>query len=532
MDIGIESIDTFTREQFERNNLDFQRALDRIIKKYSRVQYEDDALVVDLNTADLDSLSRCMESYKRRLSFEGEDVPKPDAGHVSMDEMSLCSTTFLSDLETTIQPEDEDKELEMTLNSRNSSLADVYSSAVNHIGQAQLLQRVSKAADSIVRKYRKWRVQANASLNSSANASFRHKRQWAEAPNTGLGMSFSASRRLYPEDGGQDLTDQSPRRPSEVQQHAPKQERGYTQASPRKPFFVMDLSAISHLPTKRSGIQLNETFTMSDMQPSYEPSRHCIASSTRINSPPAKVSQDLSLRSKRLLLAAQQQANTKCSLYAPEFNVVETYDGNGSPDRQSLLKARLRNRDFRRSPYAFPKAFSMELPGTCSNLNSTSRFSGQLSPSQRAPDTHRLSQSGLRSKFRRHLSFDSSLHTKSSSYFQKNLDDHFTNVYHKYVCLNKSSLFASASCQKCAHKSETRRRLSSPALAALVSPHRVLMRKRYRDVDMESPPEAKRYRGSPYMPSPGSKRYSRDALRRCLYATDLPVPDENSFQSC
>ncbi|CAK6956087.1 uncharacterized protein si:dkeyp-117h8.4 [Scomber scombrus] len=118
-----------------------------------------------------------------------------------------------------------------------------------------------------------------------------------------------------------------------------------------------------------------------------------------------------------------------------------------------------------------------------------------------------------RHKFRRHLSFGSSLPQSPSSYSKKELDDDFAKVYHKFVCQNKSSPFRGASCRLCARSSEASRGHSSSALAALaLSPHRFILRKRHRQLHCDSHPQSKRFREMHCTYSPGSKRHGKEML--------------------
>ncbi|KAL7888053.1 hypothetical protein AOLI_G00030270 [Acnodon oligacanthus] len=84
------------------------------------------------------------------------------------------------------QPEDEDENLEKTLNSHGSTLLDVYPSMLNQIGEAYRRQHVTQAASAVLQRYRRKRWQSsqtqhrnhissnslNCTLNKTMESSF------------------------------------------------------------------------------------------------------------------------------------------------------------------------------------------------------------------------------------------------------------------------------------------------------------------------------------------------------------------------
>lgn len=207
----------------------------------------------------------------------------------------------------------------------------------------------------------------------------------------------------------------------------------------------------------------------------------------------------------------------RTSPYKPRLtsmdSVNEWMDIYGSPLRKNPFKLHTSRERPRESPHAHiasPKSpymkqsFSRELKNfnSASNIvlsssklavpRRTLEYSDQrLSPQQWSPQLPkpRRQHHGLR----RHLSFDSSTQPLSRpSYSSKTFDDDFVMLYHKLVCLNKSSFLKGHPCRFCAKNSEAARGHSFNLAALALSPHRPLLRKR--NGDLQSYPHSKRFR--------------------------------------
>ncbi|XP_051233324.1 uncharacterized protein si:dkeyp-117h8.4 isoform X2 [Dicentrarchus labrax] len=565
-------------KQMRDNSLIYKMSLDRIIEKYSKLQYQDGAIEVDLDNTNTRTIENYMKLSKTELnklesksltdlrdeSLRSQDitghyqdggadetcVSSISSSHISMhddddddddDGLATSDTTQLtvSSLDesqrnlsaTELQPEDQDEELEMSLGSRSGSWVELYPSMISRIERAWHRQHVSEAADSVLRRYRRWRQHPNRSyLNNTFTVTLRHgnpKKMLSETllretSNSPVKMQFMR-------------TEATPRSPLQMvtmnpqdwqaQQQSPGRGRGSLRREQHQPVLAMDLSGCSET-TKPKEISLNETFNVSQL--GEQPSTYTVSPS-RPFYPTAKAPLDVSLRCKRLSLAA----------HSPQTDgSKERPDVNGSPVRQSPLKARMIS-GLCRSPHVFsrsPKAHSVE------NLSREFRRPRSMSTSLSSPpqrptvplrmldphDFHHSFQSQPHSpqsataaegrhRLRRHLSFDSSLPSFHVSYSPKKLDEDFIKLYHKFVCQNKSSFFNGAPCRYCARSSEASRGHSSTALAALaLSPHRSLLRKRHRELGWDSHPQSKRSRDEYCTSRPGSISHGNEMLRRRL----------------
>lgn len=419
----------------------------------------------------------------------------------------------------------------MTLRSHGCSLAELYPSMINRLKQAWSRHHASEAADSVLRRYRRWRQQPNRSgLNKTFCLPLIQK--------TTSGERLGSPLRIR-------ATPESPLKIASTRQdwRARQQSPGRMRREQLQPVLVMDLCCASE-GSKSKGFSLNQTYNVSERE--EQPSSLAFSPSRPLPPP-----LELSLRSKRLSVAALSPQADGSSTYVRSTSAgTERPDAFGSPLRQSPLKATVvpslsrSPRASWRSPAARsvegfsrepvrPRSMSDSLPSSpkmplrmlCpqdSHLSLRSQPSSPVSAS--ASGRHRL---------RRHLSFDSSLPTSRASYSPKQLDEEFIKLYHKFVCQNKSSFFHGPPCRFCARSFELSRSLSSSSLAALaLSPHRSLLRKRHRELSWGSHPQSKRLRDEYYVSSPGSKRRVKEMLQRRLSPFKPEKPrDRFSFSS-
>lgn len=406
----------------------------------------------------------------------------------------------------------------MSLRRHGCSLVNLYPSMISRIERAWHRHHVSEAADSVLRRYRRWRQQPNRSfLNNTFVVTLRHGN---------LKMTTNGERSSGPVKTHAILQYPLQREINLEDLHAQQRSPG-TGREQQQPVLVMDLSGLSET-SKPNEISLNETFNVSEQ--GEQPLTYAVSPSRPLYTS-AKASLDLSLRSKRLFHAAHSQQTDGCSMYASQTAAVkERPDIYSSPVRHSPLKARMMT-SLSRSPHAFsrsPKAHSVE--GFSREPIRPRSFSTSLSSPPQMPavplrmfcpqDSHlsiRSPQSAAaagRDRLRRHLSFDSSLLSTHVPYSPKELDEDFIKLYHKFVCQNKSSFFSGLPCRLCARSSEASRGRSSSALAALaLSPHRSLLRKRHRELSWGTNPQCKRSRDEYCTSSPGSKRHGSEMLR-------------------
>lgn len=550
------------------NTRRFQKTLEKIVEKYSLIQHEQDAVDVDLNNTQFRVLGRYMKLSKMNLDklestsfmdltvepsaqdlpsntvldstcndkskdFEITSISDSDGNNVTqcsdarltniLDER-LQNSTLFSD-----QPEDHDDVLEMSLQSRGSSLGDSYPDMVNQIGMAWRRQQVSEAAESVRRRYQRWRKSAQS---RSTNSSLIQRKPLE----TSKGKMFSklhkspvkivtstVSKAGFP----------SPLKTGTIS----GQKLQYYHSPVRKneaPVVVLDMPAIF----EESERLLNKTFTFS------EPSLVYSASKSSPPIPchsPQRPFKDLSFRMKEPDVSLHRLQTEQPIVHGR--NLLK--ERNSSPVRTSPFKSMLTSRDnfnkqtdfygsptrlgsVRRCPskelpqqfpirqVASPKSPFMKqsLYKELNRSNSACNFvpspskptlstlsiprknlsypDQRLSPQEWSPKLTK--QRSQNHGFRRHLSFDSSTQPWSRpSYSCKDFDDEFTKLYHKLVCLNKSSLVKGQPCRFCAKNALSSRGHSSSSLEALaLSPHRPLLRKR--QLDLQSYPFSKRYR--------------------------------------
>lgn len=447
-----------------------------------------------------------------------------------------------------LQPEDQDEELEMSLRSHGSSWVELYPSMISRIKRAWDRQHVSTAADSVLRRYRRWRQQSNRSnLNNTFVVPLRHTNSKPKKMTTKAFPEKSSSRPMKEQFTRTKTTPLQtvtcPRDWHETHQ-SPDREENLMSRHQHKPVLVMDFSA-SSVSFKPKEIPLNKTFTVSQLSPRKQTQLEDQASAYSVSPsrPCAKASEE------RSSLSLLETAGS--SILAPEFTAaIQRPDIYGSPVRQeapsfrdrSPLKARVVT-SLGRSPHLFSRSPSEYSVTSREPMRPRSLTASLFSPTKRPvlPPKMLYSQNSQQSflphspqsasaagghrRLVRHLSIDSVLPSSPGSCSPKQVDEDFMKLYHKFVCQNKSTFFNSPPCRLCARSSEASRGHSSSALAALaLSPHRSVLRKRHRDLDWSSHPQSKRFREVYCTYSPGSKRHSRAMLRQGLPLSELELP--------
>lgn len=433
---------------------------------------------------------------------------------------------------TESQPEDHDEELEMSLRSHSNSLVELYPSMISRIGRAWHRQHVTEAAGSVVRRYRRWQQQPNRSyLNKTFNVTVRRT-----SPNKMTNETLHEVMTNSPEKIHVMETGAAPCSPLQMltkpkdwkaKHQSPGRVRGLLKGEPHQPIVVMDLSESCETSILKN-ISLNETFNVSQLE---EPLDSHAVGPSRPSCSPAKTSLDLVHRHKTLSLAAHSPQADRSGKNAQQIIAAERSDIYRSPLKQSPLKARVMS-SLSRSPLSFSRSqlsvesFSREPRSPSIFLPSPPRRPSVQRRMLYAPDSHHSFQPQVPSpqsakgaghhRLRRHLSFDSLLLTRISD-SPKQVDEEFLKLYHMFVCQNKYTFFSGHPCRYCLKGSETKRSESSSALAALaLSPHRSLLRKRHRELSLESHPQSKRFRDDHCKSSPGSKRYVNEMRRHSL----------------
>lgn len=375
-----------------------------------------------------------------------------------------------------LQPEDQDKELRMSLKS-NNNLMELYPSMVSQLEWAQHRHNVFEAADSVLRKYRKLRQQPQRShLNNTYNVSLRCCRP----KNVASASNFMDVRPQL-------------QSPVQAQQWSPGRGRSPPRRAQPWPILVRHFAESPHT-LKPKNCSVNETFNVPVRR---ELSCSCSVSPPRLYSP-----------AKRLSLPH-----------------VESY---GSPSRQSPFKPRklLPSESSARSPKACsPQGVPRELVSPRVMSASSSPHRPPAAQKRLFPqDTPLLQpyflspQSSIAGGHRRlshHRSFDASLPSSHTSCSAKDVDEDFIKLFHRFVCQGKYSFLSSVRCRYCGKNPGANKNPSSSSLAALaLSPLRPPLRKRVWEEGGDSSPGSKRSRHDSYASSPGSKRHHSEMLRR------------------
>ncbi|KAM9384836.1 uncharacterized protein KZ484_006554 isoform 2-T2 [Pholidichthys leucotaenia] len=560
-------MDEYAFKRLSENSMKYKMSLDRIIEKYSKLQYQDGAMEVDLNDIRTDkvleeymtqsekvlkqleskSLADLKEESLRADDITGEsqlDLTCQDGGAdetvssvpfnngmIGSDATKLTVSSLdesgrnLSEVE--FQPEDQDEELEMTLRSHGSSLVELYPGMISRIEQAWHRQSVSKAADSVRRRYHRWRQLSN---RSNANTTFVVELRHSDGNKKRPSEVMSPNRSGTPVKGQLIESERTPprvvtARHSWGEQNQSAKERGSVTKEPRRPILVMDFSDLSET-SNLNKISANEAITKSLLTPPKLP-----IFSGQVPNLTVSPLQSCNLTAKILV--------ERLSLPVPETTTVkQRSDIYGSAIKNSPLKAN----DLSRSPQMFSRTLKENMverharsltsslctpprnPAVSQRLLYPQNNSHQ-SPQPQLYTSPSVSTPGNRHQLRRHFSFDSSLPTTRSYYSPKEVDEDFIKLYHKFVCQNKSTTFNGPPCRFCARNSETSRSQSSSALAALaLSPHRSVLRKRCRELQRDSHPQSKRIKDTHYTYSPESKRHQMEMLRRSLSPSELEHP--------
>ncbi|XP_030583458.1 uncharacterized protein LOC115779113 isoform X2 [Archocentrus centrarchus] len=562
-------MDDIIKKQLHENSFRFKRSLDRIIDKYSKVQYLDAGIEVALDEISPTTLGSYMKLSKKKLnsleaksftdlreeslktqdttggsqlvsssdisiqhSVEDNGMTRNDITQLSVSSLDE-SQRNLSNIE--FQPKDQDEELEMSLRSHGSSLAELYPNMIRRIGEAWQRQHVSTAADSVLRQYRRWRHQSNGSNLNNTFVTLRHtnskpkKMSFKDVPKK---SSSSPMKGHFMRAEAAPLQTVTVEQNSQEPHRSPGKEKNFTRKQQHKPVIVMDFSA-SCESFKPREISLNKTFMVSQLSPPKQTQLEEQASVYMVShSRPCAKSPN-----KRVSLSALDMAGS--STFTPQFTAaIQRPDIYGSPVRQSLLKARA-VASLGRSPHSFSRSSSedsvssrepMRPRSLTNSLSSPTKRpvvplypqNAQQIPQMRSP--HSGTAAGGHRRFVRHLSFDSDLPSTSVSYSPKQVDEEFMKLYHRFVCQNKSTSFNGPPCRLCARNSEASRGHSSLSLAALaLSPHRSVLRKRHRQLDGNSHPQSKRTREAYCTYSPGSKRH-REMLRQGISPSELEMP--------
>ncbi|XP_034036378.1 uncharacterized protein si:dkeyp-117h8.4 [Thalassophryne amazonica] len=467
---------------------------------------------------------------------EEDGLSRTDGAPVTLQSLDeSCRNLFVTDL----QPEDQDEDLNATLRSGGSTLADLYPSMVSRIGKVWHRQHVSDAAESVLRRYRRWRQSSNRNnLNKTFDV---------------LPGNSQRKRKVQPRlsaTKSSEHTLKSPiRRATNLkawQHHNQSPGRGRSQFTrgQYKPILVLDFSGPSTVPSvpetsKSKQIPLNEMFTVSQLSPHLPPQQEELPSKITVS--PARFFSKMSQR-------VQKSESPVAVTQTTALN--ERSISHGSPVTQSPLKTGMTTREgLTESPLGLFRSPKSEFVGSCSREPTEPKSMPYFpsSPKQKLcmpprrlytpesdcsvrvhPCSSQPGKATSRHGLQRHHSFNDALLSSTPSYSANQLDDELTKIFHKFVCKNKLYSNNCTSCI-CAWSSEASRGHSSSVLAALsLSPHRSVLRKRQREVDHVFQPQTKHCRRETSIYSPGSSCHSKMVLRHHL----LPSESKPTCEFC
>ncbi|XP_049337705.1 uncharacterized protein si:dkeyp-117h8.4 isoform X2 [Astyanax mexicanus] len=205
--------DTHVFEQFKRNDEVFRNTMEAIFQKYLNLDepgpdvcfktmtFSTSKGVVPLQSAEAERELQHLRNHAEQsvlvLDYSKDDQMdvtqstendidsslETENGDVSMwhgTESSQLSVNSVSGSRSCLwdlsQPEEEDEDLERTLNSHNKTLLDIYPSMLNQIGEVYRRQHVTKAASAVLRRYRRqrWHSSQAQSRNHVLSKSFKH----------------------------------------------------------------------------------------------------------------------------------------------------------------------------------------------------------------------------------------------------------------------------------------------------------------------------------------------------------------------
>lgn len=422
--------------------------------------------------------------------------------------MTVCSLNeCLPNLSVSeLQLKDQDEQLEMTIEEQ-SCLMEQYSSMVDRLNKALNRQNVSEVADSVVRRYRRWRQQSNQSILKKTSAKHRKGRNLNEVRSWSLETTLS-----------------------------PDKQRGSLKRCHRQPVLALDQSAHNGSFEPRD-VSLHRTLTLSPFPQTEEIRRSHSSSPSKHYFQPAKSSLNWIHKSERHSPSAFSEKTSRPFMYADQHSVVEDRSSFSSlPVKQSPSKFGAIS-ETSKSPSAFltRKEMSAEMffgepswPRSWSSLSSPQKSAVPLrvidpqntrlffSPHLKPPTTNRP-------KFQRSLSFDSSSPSTALPFSPEKVDVDFQKLYHRYAC-EKKYFNDGPPCSLCTKGLQASRIQSALAL----SPRSLVWRKRHREQGRDGHPQSKRVRNECSTSSPGSKRYEKEMLRRRHSQSELSGYDLSS----
>lgn len=425
------------------------------------------------------------------------------------------------------QPEEEDPDLERTLNSNGSTLLDVYPSMLNQIGEAYRRQHVTDVASAVLRRYRRRRWQSsqaqhhsyifsndhNPTLNrmrerastvpkpAHDNISNHQKsmfRYQGPSPHKSK-LEFSPVKSISNTSLVSTACFYSPRRGDmEKTMRVENSSAHWTgqcssSKSPRhRPVCVLDLSTppSSGSSSPRSpSPDLNQTYVV---EPVFLPRSHGVSASSVSGATwsPLKMARMSSLANQRC-----NSDNPSPSYYRSGLRRDHIHSPTASPQRAlSVPLSQLRSP--LKAKIISDQQTSLSYPNQASPMIRTSEVCRSPYRGQRYPSPS-LYQKNPTNQLKRQPSFSSHISPSStiSQMPSRQIDAEFMSLYHHFICRSTNP---TSSCHLCKRRSGIQSpALSSTSMSALsLTPVRSQLKKRSREPEVVESLRFKRFRES------------------------------------
>lgn len=433
------------------------------------------------------------------------------------------------------QPEEDDRNLERTLNSHGSTLLDVYPSMLNQIGEAYRRQHMTDVASAVLRRYRRRRWQSNHNhgySNSYNNTQNRARDNSLAAPKPPCDDLSNNQKSKFRYQGSSPHTSDlecsppkcsrdrslisttyfySPRRDDVEKRTGVDRESCWTEESLHRPIRVLDLSTPSPgsssprslspacssprspSPDSSSARSPSPDFNQTYIVESVPlPKSHGVPTSSVCNSTwsPLKMARMASLASQGGTSANSPPSYYRTGLQRDVCSLAASPQRNLSGhlfQMRSPLKAKTISLEQSRPP-------SVSCPKQASPMIRTSE--GGRSPYKSQKNSPRLQLSHYQEKRRPSFSSHYAPSPSISRVPSRLIDAEFMSLYHHFICRSTNP---TSSCHLCKRRSgaQSPAVTSTHSMSALsLTPVRNRLKKRHREPEVVESLRFKRFRES------------------------------------
>ncbi|TSN30203.1 hypothetical protein Baya_9432 [Bagarius yarrelli] len=411
------------------------------------------------------------------------------------------------------QPEEEDQDLERTLNSNGSTLLDVYPSMLNQIGEAYRRQHVTNVASAVLRKYRCRRWHSSQERNRTREnahpaSKLAHNKITNHQKSASMYQEYSPHKSKMDFSPLKDISNTSylstagfysPRK-DDIEKNTGEKfgsvcwigERSNSESRHRRPVRVLDLSTppSSGSSSPRSpSPDLNQTYIVKPVAlPRSSGIRDSSVAGTTWS--PLKMARMASLASQKCNTVNPSSSYRYSGLCRNSVSLNTTSPQKALTDHLPQLRSPLKPKSIgdHQTSLSYPK---QALPVIHSSEVCRSPYQGQRYSS---PSSH---QKNLTNQLKRQSSF-SSKYFPSSSVSQtpsRRIDAEFMSLYHHFICRSTNS---TSSCHLCKRRSGGQSpAVSATSMSALsLTPVRSQVKKRHREPEVVESLRFKRFRES------------------------------------